>query len=463
MPELIFEGDWSDDEIGQIAPLLKSFGMGDSAGIPDTLTLPTIAPGLLSKRQKELIELWRNAGTAAMEFNEDEEPDRLLDWSEYDLHKTVVGARKTNPKTGTQYQFTAKHRWQKTGGTSKTSVPSELINFRFPIAPGKFGEGVYLPAGEQLGNLLIRVRINIKESELISPDKFDDLEEDMNVDMSLVLDAQEIKGIVSGDGLMVRSPSDIEIMGILNGSGSIPSGVPKFVLVDLVNRDDYLLADIAFGEESAPLEKSISDGSIQGTRLLPASPSLNRELVREAIAHCKEASIPVDQIKVRILPGIPDFLPHTTHAFCLPIDGIIHLCPHDPDSAIADFLRQLGDRLWHGLNQNAISSEDAFSVLQSATQLTASDWLQMLLTRFTGAILIERSQSLWGDYLKLLSGRGVEYWGDRGAIAECMAEDYRCALSPGIPNLITLEWDLASPAIARLAQQTLLNTLNANS
>jgi len=418
MPELIFEGDWTQEEISAIAPLIKSFGVS-SVGTVQKNDLQAIAP----------------------------------------LSKTVVGARKVNPKTGKQYQFTSKHRWQAIGGEAKTTVPSDLVNFRFPIAPGKFGEGVYLAAGEQRDRLLIRVRIKIKDSELINPEQLEELDEDITADLSLVLDARQVKGVISADGLMVRSPADIEILGILDGSGSVPSGVPKFVLVDLVRQGDFMMADVAFDEESAPLEKSITDGAIAGTRLMPVDASLDRELVRAAIAQCKENGIPIDQVQVRILPGVPDFLPPDTHGFCLPVDGVVNLCPHDPDVAIANFLRQMGDRLQRGLTEGANIPEDAFLTLYTAVQMTAVDWLAMLITRYVGAILIARSPGRWGDYLKLLGGRGVGFWHDRGAIAECMAEDYRCAMMPSVLNLITLEWDLACPAIARLSQQTLLNAL----
>jgi hypothetical protein len=44
----------------------------------------------------------------------------------------------------------------------------------------------------------------------------------------------------------------------------------------------------------------------------------------------------------------------------------------------------------------------------------------------------------------LLAGRGLAHWGNRRAIAECMAEDYRRAFDPaGLPNEVTMAWDLA--------------------
>jgi hypothetical protein len=41
-----------------------------------------------------------------------------------------------------------------------------------------------------------------------------------------------------------------------------------------------------------------------------------------------------------------------------------------------------------------------------------------------------------------------------------MAEDYRCCFEPtGLPNEVTMIWDMVTPAIARMSQQRLMEVL----
>jgi hypothetical protein len=106
----------------------------------------------------------------------------------------------------------------------------------------------------------------------------------------------------------------------------------------------------------------------------------------------------------------------------------------------------------------------ALEILARGARLNPQWYLEMCIKRMVGAILCDRTfpDLPPAGYLDFLSGRGVEFWGDRQSIYECMAEDYRCAHDPsGLPNMVAMEFDSAVPALARTCQQALLRGLNA--
>jgi hypothetical protein len=166
------------------------------------------------------------------------------------------------------------------------------------------------------------------------------------------------------------------------------------------------------------------------------------------------------------LAGVPDFLPAGISSFVLPSDRVINLCPHDPQAAIARFVMQLGDRMKVAVAAWAILPDVALSMVVKAAALNPQSWLEFVITRHVGAVLCrdvsdwENPPEEWKPYFKVLAQRGAQYWLNRQTLALCMAEDYRVAMQPGgIPNLQTLEWDIAKPSIARMAQQALINAL----
>jgi hypothetical protein len=497
--QLTFEGDWNPEDAEAIAlHLKKSLGMEGSSGL-DELTPETISgdfPNLLSKRQKKLIGMLRIAGKKALiqctdeDGNDCEQPP---DWDEYQLGKGLtIGALKIG-KGGQRYRLNQSKRWERVAAADSLpgyvdySQPSAGVGaFQFPVEDGEFGRGIYFPVLPLPGGgLTIRVRLDLTPDELIDQDTFYDYERDLSQDTGLVLDSKGVKAIAKTEGaqvtlLMVRDRSEIEPMGILAGSGGVPSGRVRFNLVNLDMREDGAIADLEMlgDEPTAALSKSVqsmgnrstlqSNSKLSGVRLVRTSaPALDRALVRRAVERCKTDGVEFEHIKVALVQGVPDFLPAMTHAFCLPSDRTVSLCPHDPQAAIAGFAGQLATRLQAAVRVGAIPGDVALEVLAKAAKLTPEWWLEMLIKRYVGAVLVADSRMLdgepstdWLGYINLLGGRGLAWWGNRRAIAECMAEDYRCAHDPdGLPNLITLEWDLACPAQARMCQQLLLRKL----
>lgn len=472
MATIEFQGDWSQEEIEAIASTLrKSLSIGDE-GIPDSLNPPAIAlPGTLSKEQLALLKLMRQAGQAAAA--EEEPCTEPLDWDDYQLSKTVVGAQKTDPKTGNRYIFTQKHRWQRVGGGGAGGVSVGPGNLRFPMTDGEFGEGVYMAIAKPQGNLKVRLRVDAKPEEIILQDRFEEIENDLAIDLATALDAAAVKGVVKVDGgapqlIMLRSPRLITPLGILSGSGD-GVGAGDFNVVNIQEHPSHIILDIEFVDQGAFLAKAArktfaSESLLDGSRLVSKSPALDRRLVRSAIKQWQNETVHA-LARVSLLSGVPDFLSSETVAFCLPSDRTIHLCPHDPQQAIATFTRRLASRLQKAIGAGAIGTDEAFRMLMIASELTAQDWLVMLLKRYSGAIAIlnqgEVDDPVWSSYLRLLGGRGVQYWGDRQSITECMAEDFRCIYDPdGLPNLVTLEWDLVTPAIGRMCQQLIANQLS---
>jgi hypothetical protein len=469
MPEIEFTGDWSDAEIRSIAPLLqKSFGLGD--GIPDTLQPPTIAtPGTLSARQKKMLELWRKAGAAPLVDEEEPCEDDREDWRAYRLEKAIVGSQKTDPKTGKQYVFTQKHRWQRVGASAHL-VSKQDSQLRFTVSDGEFGEGVYFPISPPIGAFQVRLRLEATPSEIITQDKFEEIEQDLTIDLPMALDAAQVKGVVKVEDkpvlMMVRSPHLLTALGVISGSGN-PAGSNAHI-INMEERPDHIILDVEFVGETADLNKSASQRKtypstthLDGSKLIPSTLEFDRQLIRNVVKQCQ---IECDNLaRVSLLSGTPDFLAPGTVAFTLPQDGVIYVCPHNPQVALEQFKLRMGDRLKAAISAGAIGVDDAFNLLAFVSRLNAEEYLGILLKRYSGAIAIynggEIDSPKWKSYLKLLAARGVQYWGSRRAILECMAEDYRCIHNPKLPNLVTLEWDLQCPAIARMCQQIIAKTL----
>lgn len=513
MPEIEFIGDWNRAQAEAIAASLqKSLGAGDGGGaealVPDLEDNPT--PGLLSKRQRRLIDLWRQAGSEAFQGAIADDslgkalgsstwvdpqtehrcgPDCDHDWeSVYGgdslsrrgvLSKAIGSLKREN---GVTYRLNANNRWERFAVPQGSgNVDPEL---RFFPTNGEFGQGVYLAVGEPAGWLRVRLRINVAPTEMISDEQFYDLENDLTFNTPLLLTNKGVKAIAKTEGdrvslLMVRSSSDIEVQGAISGSGVLPEGNDyRYKLVRLSPQQDSLVVDVEVTPPDAePLTKAaiteskvlFTPGSpLNGSPLVPVHrPPLPRALVRAAVERCKLDGVDLNGIRIKLAAVVPDFLPPDTVAFCLPEDQAIVLVAHDPVVAIANQAQMLTRRLKTAVRAGAIGGEEALDILQRATALTPEWWLEMLIKRYAGAIHGARAGCImgggdhpWGRYLSLLRARGAEHWGDRRAIAECMAEDYRVAHDPaGIPNLQTMLWDVACPEIARMAQQVLLSEL----
>ncbi|MDA0269049.1 MAG: hypothetical protein O3A14_19340 [Cyanobacteria bacterium] len=503
MPEIEFVGDWPESEAKAIAQSLqKSLGVGSGGGaealVQDLEDNPT--PGLLSKRQRRLIDLWRQAGSGAFQgaiagggdlakalsstqVEHQCGPGCLHDWESVygwgSLAKAVGSLKREN---GVTYRLNANNRWERFEAASGGGeVDPEL---RFYPSDGEFGRGVYLAVGEPSGWLRVRLRIDVTPAEVLSDEQFYELENDLAADTGLLLTNKGIKAIAKTEGdrvsmLMIRNSGDIEVQGAIAGSGTLPEGTDyRYRLVRLSPQPDGIVADV---EVSPPDSEPLSKGAITESKVLfaPGSPlngsplvavhrpALSRTLVRKAVERCKLDGVNLDGIRVKLAAAVPDFLPKSTVAFCLPEDRAIVLVAHDPAAAIAQQAQMLTRRLQTAVRAGAISGEEALDILQRATSLSPEWWLEMLIKRYAGAIhaaalgcIMTTDDNPWGRYLDLLRARGVEHWGDRKAISECMAEDYRVAHDPaGLPNLHTMLWDVACPEIARMAQQVLLNAI----
>jgi hypothetical protein len=493
MPTLIFEGDWPDGHVAKIESLAKSLSMGDM----EDLNPPTVTGDLksmLSDRQKKLINQFKKAGRAAFDAAclDGDKCDRPEDWDAYDLKKALnPGAMKVNSK-GT-FRLNSNNRWTRVDDDGAGFSNQQVGQFQFPVSDGEFGRGVYLSVPrEPSGNLRLRAKCAIATDEIISDEEFWEMDADLSGDIELALDSRGIKAVFkSADDavvqIMIRDRADIIPLGVLAGSGTIAQGTPDYRVVAIQRNPDDLVLDLEMGslEQEEDLEKSASQqrklvfssaSHLDGTKLVRASiPPLDRGLVRKAIARCKLDGVDFDNIQIRMLPGAPDFLSMPVRAFCLPSDGVINLVPHTPQKAISALCSDLAERMQAAVNAGALTGESALEVVAIAARMDEEWWLEFCLKRLAGAILCDRRFHVMtydeppGDtisldppvkYMELLAMRGVAHWGSRRAIAECMAEDYRVAHDPaGLPNLVTLEWDVAVPAIARACQQILLSEL----
>ncbi|MDA0866000.1 MAG: hypothetical protein O2890_06215 [Cyanobacteria bacterium] len=489
MPEVEFVGDWSQAEAEAIATSIqKSLGVGEGGGAEVTVQdlEDNPVPGLLSKRQKRLIDLWREAGGHAFESaiagndglaksttvdsGHECGPDCIHDWDEVyglgSLTKAVTGALRRDEK-GRTYQFNANGRWQRfEPGRGRGDIDPEL---RFFPEDGEFGKGVYLQVGEPSGWLRVRLRIDAVPAEMLTDEQFYELENDLTVSTGLLLTNKGVKAIAKTEGdrvslLMVRNTGDIEVMGAIANSGQLPQGDHTYRLGRFSPQDDSIVADV----EVAPREvEGLSKAAIvESKRLFAAGsplngsplvasdePVLSRQWVRAAVDRCKLDGVNLDGIKIRLTTMRPDFLPETA-AFCLPRDRTIVLVAHDPEREINRLTEMLTRRLQAAVRAEAIAGDEALDILHKGTCLTPEWWLEMLIKRYAGAIrcfevgcvMVESSPEVWRHYLGLLGARGGEHWANRRAIAECMAEDYRVAHDPaGLPNLVTLPWDVAVP------------------
>lgn len=495
MPEIEFRGEWHPDDAHRIAlELQKSLGMGDGEGIPADLNPPQITGDLqplLSARQKKLVEMLKRAGKkAVLECEPGEECDTATDWDGYSLKKSLsTGQMRVTPKG--RFRLNSNRRWERVDDDSPTTGTGTLApsggggsmgQFDFDKTDGEFGRGIYFPVlSEPTGGLRIRLRLLVRPGDLVSDEEFYNLENDLSLDTDLILDSKGVKAIARTEGdrvtlLMVRDGRDIEPMGIVANSGAVPTGTPTFQLVKLEQRDDGCIVDVEMVDLAATLAKSAkvarrgtleSKSYLEGTPLIRTSaPPLDRQLVRKAVDRCKLDGVPMDAVQVCMVQGVPDFLPRMTHAFCLPSDLRVCLCPHDPQGAISYLCDELATRLQTAVRAGAIAGDTALEILACAARLSPDWWLEMVIKRYVGAALCERR---WGilnggepprDYMALLVARGAGYWGNRKQIAECMAEDFRCAYDPaGLPNLVCLEYDAALPGVARAAQQLLLKGL----
>jgi len=479
MTEIILEGNWSEGETQRVADALrKALGTGDGGGAEATVETSILGfPDLLSRRQRKLYELMKQGTTAAIASADAGEPCDLVrrDWGVYDeapLAKALVdGAVRVSD--GVTYRLNDARRWERVEGESQyIDRPVNMAAFDLPITDGEFGRGVYLPVLEApAGGLRLRVHLGLIADELITAEEFYEVEDDLAGSTELLLNAKNIKAIATTDGeqvtqIFVRDQGEITPLGVV-ADGPAPAGGDSYRLVSLFQQAGGMIADLEVVKPGQALSKAArksnrrtmqSTTHLAGTPLVRTSaPDLDRLLVRKAIARCRADGVNFDGLAVRLVTGVPEFLPKMTHAYCLPQDRAICLCPHDPVTAVHGLVQQVSDRLQTAVLVGAADPGEALAVLTKAAKITPEWWLEMLLKRYVGAIRCSPSE----EYINLLAGRGWSHWGNARSLAECISEDYRAAHDPaGLPNLVTLEWDLALPAHARACQQILMRLAN---
>ena len=496
--ELEFIGDWQPSDAHAIAlQLRKSLGVDAGGGAEITVQQLDDNPiqQMLSQRQKRLLDLLREAGSKTFSdaplakalWTDDHactpgcRHDWLEDYSLGALTKAVNRGALKRDAQGRAYVFNANNRWQRYNAT-----PPPPGDYRFPLGDGDYGRGVYLPILDTpQGYAKLRVRLNLSPAQLISDDEFYAIEDNFAMDLTTTLDRQGVRGVVQTEGdrvslLFLRSPADIEVLGLIADSGIVPSG-PDFSyrLSSFVAADDHWTLDLELspgGDPPSPqaLTKAAKVTLFPDTPLATATTSrarglLSRRLLRDACDRCRADGLPLDGCTIQLIDSAPDWLPRHCKAFCHPSTGVIYLVDHDPADALMDRLLMLSRQLEDAASDGIITYAQAMDTLQSGLKLTSQCWLECLLRRFIGACLIASRHDLstsadygpWQDYLSLQSARGIQYWGDRAAIVRCMAEDYRCCFEPtGLPNEVTMLWDMVTPAIARMAQQRLMEVLS---
>lgn len=493
MPEIEFVGEWDESQASAIAAQFQKAVDSDgfAAAIPQLEDNPV---GMLSPRQKKLIELLKRMGEAAFQVNpEDLEksateehecgPDCIHGWG-WDWYEPLEKAIKRDAK-GRTYRLNENDRWERL--TDSGGYDPANAEFQFLTENGEFGQGVYLTVPSSPGGWMrLRLSVDVEPAEMITDEQFYELEADFTNDLALMLTNQGIKAIAKTEGdrvsqLMIRSSSDIEVQGAIAGSGQLPQGNEySYQLVKVSPQDDRLIVDVEVAPKELPelLSKSAvterkncfsRESGLSGSPLVQVGGArLDRQLLRQAIDRCKLDGVDFSGVQVKLTGHRPDFLPEHLSAFCLPEDGIVAIVHHSPEAAIARLTRMLAARLKAAVNFGAIGADEALDILHKASEISPDWWLEMLIKRYVGAVRVSQHECImsvprphaWGPYINLLAYRGLQYWGARRAIAECMAEDFRVAHDPaGLPNLTTMLWDVAVPSIARMCQQSLLNTL----
>lgn len=473
--ELIFEGDWPQHLIQDVAATLKkSLGTGEGEGAE--ATVQTTVAGLLSPRQRRLIELFRQGGEKAFLWGklqeqspESADPEEWEAYQSKNLAKAVVGTLQY--RDGKLYQLNPNHRWQRYESDRPALQPFTGV-LNFPVTDGEFGRGVYLPIARRPQNgLLLRVRLNLPQKALISDSDFARLEDDLTTDLNLLLNLENIGGVVRLDReglpdlLFLRFPQDLQVLGVLGGSPP-GEGDVTYHLLHFERYPDYSLADI---EVRPAAHNTLTKAALKSTTALdglpmrPAAPLLERSLVRAALHRLNSLGVDITGISIRLSNAVPNLLPVPVHAFCLPHDRTIYLAPHDPMQAIQWFTQQLGQRLERSLVAGAIAPETALQILQSVATFSPEDWLVGLLLYFVGAIrcwevscLMGGDLKVWRRYCQIAALRG--WTGDRRHLASLAAQDYR-SLYFSVPNFDALEWDFAVPTLAHLGQSELLYVL----
>jgi hypothetical protein len=339
---------------------------------------------------------------------------------------------------------------------------------------GDFGHGVYLPIDSApTGFLRLRAKIHCSSEQTISDSEYLALEDDLTGNTGLMLDSKGIRAIVKTEGdrlilLCIRNRNDIEPLGIVGGSGRVPKSSAEFRIVDFKREDDGIIVDIEMAETGASLNKASwrSPTLLGGTPLNAVSAKLDRPTLKAAIARCEQDGVSLTGLQIKVAEGIPDFLDGGTHGFVLAPEGIIWIVPHDCQGAIAQHCKILSMRLRSGVKAGAIPADEALELLSAAANLSVQWWLERLIKTLIGAARCEQAFGILNggeippEYLRLLFARGFEFWGDRHSALLCMAHDFRLSYDPsGLPNCVTMEWDLAVPSIARMSQATLSRIL----
>ena len=469
MPELELVGDWSNEDAARIVALIKSLGIGDGAGIPEGLIPPAIAAdpvSYLSERQKKLIELLKGGAAAITSMGEGQltksgellPASNSIPWDYYErssLEKSLEsGAIEIDG--GVRRQLSASRRYE-----DLHVVAGDIVGFNLPRQVGEFGYGIYISSLEKpTGGARLRVSLGLTPDELITEEEFSDLEESLTDDINTLLTGKGVQAIAVEEGdrvalLFVRETAEITPIGFIDeGVQPSPGTKVSYRLISIQPQGNNLTADLEVVSDARSLNKSArlkSNTLIDGTPLISGGPALDRGLIRDAIERCRLDGVP-DINAIERLSGRPDFLPKGTVAFYLPQEKRIWLCPFDPQERIKNLVSELTDRLKQGVSAGAVSADQALDVVAIASKLSPEWYLEMLIKRYAG-IGLAFGNPIDGSYAMNLAGRGWQFWGSRKRYETCIGEDFRCAFDPsGIPNLVTLEWDLAVPSLTRAGQ-----------
>ena len=468
MRKIHFDGDWTPEEVQQYTNLIK-FGAGEGDGAADTIET-SVAGGLLSARQKRLLKLFREsveAGRKACSEGIHCEPQQLSD----DLQKSLFG-RITHSAEGEIKRDRPSQKWVRDRASSGSY--ESITGFSFFTENGEFGNGVYLPVAKTVGGgVRIRVHLNLTPSQLISEKRFNDLE-DFIVPLDVQLDRENIRAIAQRgnkgvDLLFIRDPNDIEVLGVVEGSGTLPDNINS-VAYQLVWLDEGENLTAELEVKSQDITESLQKSLFQESKLNSKSrkayaPSLSKQSIREAIKRCRKDEIPIDQVKIEVVNEFPDYLPDCL-AFCYPSESKIYLVNHDPLEQIHKRQQMLIHQLSSAIEEGVIDPKVAMDAIAQAGKIDENWWLEELIKHYVGICLISKicnpltttNFSPLNQYLAFLSGRGLTM--RRQNIVRCVGEDYRCAYDPfGLPNLEIPIADLALPEVSAIVRQTLINLL----
>jgi hypothetical protein len=352
----------------------------------------------------------------------------------------------TKFKDGKRYILNSNNRWErsKVGSNENDYEEPTLADFQFAQREGEYGRAIYFDVGMPGDGMQVVFHLAIAPEQLISGEDYLALEDDYRNNIGKLLSDNDIHAIFDGDRLAIFGESDITPLGFLRGSGEIPTDLSGFRITNLEPDEEFGGYRATCEMQGKPLSKSALRCRQKGL------PRVDRKIVSAAVRYCSDRGVELPPIHSS--RGIPQFFPDNLTAYLS--DGEIYVVPGLPSRAIAKTISTMAQRFEAGLGHQIVDFREILRVLRALASLSDEEWMALAIARLAGSMREPDPR-----YQQLLSLRGFRFWGGYKLYHQCIGEDYRlaCEVVPQIPNLVTCEWDLCFPAIARMSQSLVLN------